>query len=105
MNAIDQLNAYLQGIERRLRLMAISRGAAITAVCALLMTVALVLITNSFAFSPGSLLWARILLFLSLAVALGFRAGDAVVAHEPAPRRVDRRAEIRGFQRTSVDGD
>jgi len=72
MNAIDQLNAYLHGIERRLRLMALSRGAAITAVCALLVTVLLVLITNSFAFSPTSLLWARILLFLSLAVAIVF---------------------------------
>ncbi|MBV8817063.1 MAG: hypothetical protein JO022_01830, partial [Acidobacteriaceae bacterium] len=71
MNAIDQLNAYLQRIESRLRLAAFLRGAAIVAVSALFTTIVLVLITNALAFTPGSLLWARTLLFLALAVALG----------------------------------
>ena len=72
MSSIDQLNAYLHRIEARLRLKALSLGAAITALCALITTVLLVLIINNFAFSPTSLLLARILLFLSLAVAIGF---------------------------------
>src|SRR4030081_1934809 len=72
MNALDQLNVYLRRVEGRLRLLAISRGTALLTISALLITVLLVLIINSFAFSHASLLVARTFLFLSLAAAIGF---------------------------------
>ena len=72
MNTRDQLNRYLEGLEKRLRWLAISKGAAILRGVALGATVALVLITNALAFSPASLTVARLTLFIALAVAIGF---------------------------------
>src|ERR1700680_2269911 len=72
MNALDQLNAYLQRLENRLRLSACSKGTSIVTIAALVMTVLLVWIINRYAFSAASLLWARILLFLSVATAIAF---------------------------------
>ncbi|MCU1338527.1 MAG: hypothetical protein JWO19_4108 [Bryobacterales bacterium] len=71
MNTREQLNHYLRGLESRLRLQAVTKGAAVTLGVALGATVALVLITNAFAFSSTSLVIARITLFLALAFALG----------------------------------
>src|SRR3984885_7231452 len=56
----------------RLRFMAVSKGTSLVTVSALVITVLLVWIINRYAFSPASLLWARILLFLSVAVAVAF---------------------------------
>jgi len=70
MNTREQLNGYLRALETRLRWMAVSRGAAITAGVALGATLALVLITNALAFTPESLTVARVVLFLALAGAL-----------------------------------
>ena len=67
MNALDQLNRYLQRLEKRLRFLAVSKGTSLVTVSALVITVFLVWIINRYAFSPASLLWARILLFLSVA--------------------------------------
>src|SRR6202167_3768886 len=72
MNAIDQLNSYLQRLEKRLRFLAVSKGTSLVTVSALVITVLLVWIINRYAFSPASLLWARILLFLSVATAIAF---------------------------------
>ncbi len=72
MNALDQLNGYLQRLEKRLRFLAVSKGASLVTVSALAITVFLVWIINGYAFSSASLLWARILLFLSIAVAIAF---------------------------------
>ena len=72
MNALDQLNSYLQRLEKRLRFLAVSKGTSLVTVSALVITVLLVWIINRYAFSPASLLWARILLFLSIAVAIAF---------------------------------
>src|SRR5258708_5970587 len=72
MNTRDQLNGYLQGLEKRLRWMALSKGFAIAAGVALGATIALVLITNALAFSSNSMTMARLLLFLALAAAVGF---------------------------------
>src|SRR6204780_2046804 len=72
MNAIDQLNGYLQRLEKRLRFLAVSKGTSLVTVSALVITVLLVWIINRYAFSPASLLWARILLFLSVATAIAF---------------------------------
>ena len=71
MNTREQLNQYLRGLESRLRLQVVSQGAAVALGVALGATVALVLITNAFAFSSTSLVIARITLFLALAFALG----------------------------------
>src|SRR5579872_1339309 len=72
MNALDQLNAYLVRLEKRLRLAAFSKGTSLAAIAALVTTVVLVWIINRYAFSPASLVWARILLFLSVATAIAF---------------------------------
>ncbi|MCZ2146412.1 MAG: hypothetical protein LC126_01385 [Bryobacterales bacterium] len=63
MSAFDQLEGYLRSVERRLRMMALTQGAAITAVSALVATVLLVMIVNGYAFSERSLLWARFACF------------------------------------------
>src|SRR5579864_3119098 len=70
MNTREQLNQYLRGLESRLRWLTVSKGAAIGAGVALLVTVAMVLVTNALAFSSTSMLMARVVLFLSLAVAI-----------------------------------
>ena len=70
MNTREQLNQYLRGLETRLRWLTVSKGAAIGAGVALLVTLAMVLVTNALAFSSGSLLMARVVLFLSLATAI-----------------------------------
>src|SRR6266478_4622475 len=71
MNPLDRLSEYLRSIEQRLRVLAWTRGAAIAAGAALISTVILVLIANSYAFSNDSLLASRTVLFLALALALG----------------------------------
>ena len=72
MNALDQLNTYLRRLESRLRFLTLSKGASLVTVAALVVTVLLVWIINRYAFSPASLLWARIFLFLSIATAIAF---------------------------------
>ncbi len=71
MNPLTGLTDYLGRVERRLRVLAFTRGAAITAAAALVFTVLAVLVANSFAFSDPSVTWARVLVFVSLALALG----------------------------------
>ena len=51
MNPLDRLSEYLGAIERRLRWLALTRGAAVTAGAALALTVVAVLVANYFAFS------------------------------------------------------
>jgi hypothetical protein len=70
MKPLDRLSEYLGAIERRLRLVALTRGAAVTAVAALALTVVAVVVANRFAFSNGSVVGARVFLFLGLAYAL-----------------------------------
>jgi hypothetical protein len=70
MSSRDQLRSYLKQVEKRLRLSLLLRGATILTSVALVATVVLVLISNLFAFSQGSLSGARIVLFFALAVAL-----------------------------------
>ncbi len=55
MRTRDQLNAYIEQLERRLRLCALLRGGAILTSVALTVTVVLVLIANALAFSTWSL--------------------------------------------------
>jgi hypothetical protein len=71
MNPLTGLSDYLAKVERRLRVLAFTKGAAITAVAALVFTVLAVLAANAFAFSDPSVTSARVLLFVALALALG----------------------------------
>lgn len=70
MSAREQLDSYIEQVERRLRLSALLRGAAILASAALATTVVLVLIVNAFGFSHASLASARAVLVLALLSAL-----------------------------------
>jgi len=72
MSARDQLNSYIGRIERRLRIGAALRGAAILASAALVLTVILVLIANAFAFVSWSIISARFILFCALVYAASF---------------------------------
>src|SRR5438270_4712040 len=70
MKPLDRLSEYLGAIERRMRVLALTRGAAVTAALALVLTVVAVLVANQFAFSNPSVVGARVFLFLGLAFAV-----------------------------------
>src|ERR1035441_2062023 len=70
MKPLDRLSEYLGAIERRLRLIAVTRGIAVIAGMALGLTIVAVLVINQFAFSGGSVAGARVFLFLGLAFAI-----------------------------------
>ena len=72
MNALDLLNEYLRRAEKRLRWKMFTRGLAVAGAVALLATLILVSFTNAFAFSDSSVFWARVVLFLSVALAVTF---------------------------------
>src|SRR5712692_5163720 len=91
MNPLDRLSEYLRSIEKRLRVLTWTRGAAIAAGAALISTVILVMIANAYAFSSSSLLASRTALFLALALALG--AGLLVPLLRLNRRRAAREAE------------
>src|SRR5581483_6495247 len=69
---LNRLSDYLGRIERRLRVLTITQGAAIFFGAALIATVLVVLMANHFAFSSPSVTWARVLLFIALALAVAF---------------------------------
>ena len=92
MSAREQLDSYIKRLQGRLRLGALLRGGAILISVALTATVLLVLVTNAFAFSEGSLTSARVALFLVLALALGF--GVALPWYALNRRRAAREAEV-----------
>src|SRR5690242_3109302 len=72
MTALEQLNAYLRKLELRMRLLAATRGAAIIAVCAVVLTAFLAWLCNRFAFAGRIVLPVRIALYLSVAAAICF---------------------------------
>ena len=69
---LNRLSDYLARIERRLRVLTITQGAAIFFGAALIATVLAVIMANHFAFSDPSVIWARVLLFIALALAVAF---------------------------------
>src|SRR5438270_1265156 len=93
MRPLDRLSEYLGAVERRLRLLALTRGIAVTAGLALALTVLAVLIANQFAFSNTSVIGARVLLFLGLALAIG--AALIVPVIRLNRRNAARKAEMR----------
>ncbi len=72
MTAREQLNGYIEQLEKRLRLGLLLRGAAVVLSTALATTVVLVLIANALAFSKTSVTGARSILFILVACAIGF---------------------------------
>jgi len=92
MGLRDQLNSYIRQVEKRLRLGAIVRGAAILTSVALAATVILVLITNALAFSHWSITSARVALLFALVLAVTF--GIALPLTALNRRRAAREAEI-----------
>lgn len=72
MTARQQLDTYLEQLQRRLRLRTILRGAVILASSALVSTCVLVLIANALAFSGASMTSARIVLYLVMAACIAF---------------------------------
>ena len=91
MSFRDQLNSYIQQLERRLRLGAMFRGAAILTSVALAATVVLVLITNALAFSRWSITSARVALLFALVLAVTFGIALPLIALNR--RRAARQAE------------
>jgi hypothetical protein len=91
MSFRDQLNSYIQQLERRLRLGAMFRGAAILTSVALAATVVLVLITNALAFSRWSITSARVALLFALVLAITFGIALPLIALNR--RRAARQAE------------
>jgi hypothetical protein len=98
MTAFEQLNRYVKQLEVRLRLFAASRGAAITAALALLLTVGFVWIGNRYQFAQNVVLPLRILLFVLVAAAISFAFAGPVLKLNR--RRVTRMVEQRipGFE-------
>jgi hypothetical protein len=72
VNPINQVRAYLQSVERRLRLWAFSRGIAVTAAIALVVTIILAAAGNWLRFAEPALTPLRFVLFLAIAAALAF---------------------------------
>jgi hypothetical protein len=72
VTARQQLETYLEQLQRRSRIRTTLRGAAILASSALVTTVVLVLIANALAFSGASITSARIVLYLVIAASIAF---------------------------------
>src|ERR1700758_1197165 len=85
MNPLTGITDYLVGLEKKLRMLAWTRGAALIA------TVALVMIVHQYSFSDPSVFWARVLLFLVVAAAIS--AGLVVPLLQLNRNRAARRAE------------
>ncbi len=93
MNPLLQLDSYLRKLERNLRILSLTRGAAILCTAALAVTVLLVLAANQFSFSAPSVFWSRVLLFFAVAAALC--AGLIVPLLRLNRKRAANRAEAR----------
>ncbi len=72
MSKQNELNSYIARLQRRLRLGAWLRGAAIFTGTALIVTVALVLLLNHYAFPTHGVAGARLALIAALAAVAGF---------------------------------
>lgn len=72
MNSLDLFRLWIESVEHRLRRRALAAGAAVVSIAALAGTLAGVWLADRYAFSPQSLLWARMGLFLAIALAAAF---------------------------------
>jgi hypothetical protein len=102
VTARQQLNAYIEQLQRRFRLRAFLRGAAILAFSALVTTVVLVLITNALAFSRASLTSARIILFLIIAGCIVFACTLPLLRLNRRRTAWEAEAAVPGFEQRLV---
>ena len=70
MTPSARLQEYLHRVRSRLRMTTASRGFGATALTALLLTILCVFIANQFAFSDGSVVSTRTLLYASVIAAI-----------------------------------
>jgi hypothetical protein len=91
MSKRNELNSYIAGLQRRLRLGAWLRGAAIFTGTALVVTLALVLLLNHYAFPAHGVTGARLALLAALAAVAAF--GIALPLMRLTRARVVREAE------------
>ena len=96
MNPLEGLGQYLDRLERRLRYVTWSRGAAAITGAALLLTLAIVAATMGSPVSPSGLLLGRFVLFL------GIGAAVALALIVPLTRMNRRRAAQEGEQKFPV---
>src|SRR5258708_33906539 len=87
----NELNSCIAGLQQRLRLGAWLRGAAIFTGTALIVTVALVLLLNHYAFPAHGVTGARLALLAALIAVAGF--GIALPLARLTPARAVREAE------------
>lgn len=92
MNAIEQLDAYLAALGRRLTAVAVARGAAVMAGTALGATLALAILMNWFGFSLPAIKAARV----ALALSVGAAAALAIIV--PVLRLTRKRAAVEAEQ-------
>ena len=90
MNPLEGLGQYLDRLERRLRVVTWTRGAAAIAGAALVLTLAIVAVLIWAAFTPSSLLVGRFVLFLGIGAAI------AIALIVPLMRMNRRRAAQEG---------
>jgi len=102
MTARQQLDTYIEQLQRRLRLRAFLRGAAILALSALVTTVVLVLITNALAFSRASLTSARIILFFVIAGCIVFACALPFLRLNRRRTAWEAEAAVPGFEQRLV---
>jgi hypothetical protein len=91
MNVKQQVNAYIDRLERRLRLGTLLRGAAILTSVALWTTIALVLVANVRAFSAGTVTASRLALLSAVVAAAAI--GLAIPLSRVTRRRATLAAE------------
>ena len=91
MSYINQLNSYIAQLQKRLRLGAWLRGAAIFTGTALLVTLALVLVLNQLAFPTHGVMLGRVVILVALAAAAAF--GIALPVKRLTQAQAVRRAE------------
>src|SRR5260370_7334555 len=85
MNTRDHLDSYIKHLQRRLRIGAVLRGSAVFTSVALAVTVILVLLANHFAFASWTLTGSRVVLLVSLALAIGFGLAVPLYGINPRP--------------------
>jgi hypothetical protein len=112
MSRQNELNSYIARLQHRLRLGAWLRGAAILTGTALIITVALVLLLNNYAFPRNGIAGARLALLAALAAVAGFgiafplarlTRARAVVEAEAAHPELQQR--LTTFHERERDGD
>lgn len=98
MKPLDELNTYLRDIERRLRRLAMWRGVAALALAALVVTLAAIMASRYFAFSPASVTAARWALYLVVALVAAFLLAQPLLKLNriSAARRAER--AVPGFE-------